>query len=99
MLKLLYFDVDSHDLDDHALRYKRLRGILWGQTHIVLVMSIALLGSALSLAVGLERDIEDVHENVRRNTHWLLCGSCSAATLTVLVVRLCHNDPAEYRDP
>ena len=48
-LKLLYFDIDTQDLEHHAIRRSKYTSMIWTQLHIPLVASLAIIGSALMM--------------------------------------------------
>ena len=86
--KLLYFDHTCDDIDMHAMRIDRLRGIFWGKNYYLLVLCIALMGSGLSMAChfanALRKEEEEINMHAAR---WLICGG-----LTGILASLTFNN-------
>ena len=84
-MKMLYFDVDIVEENDHALRIHPIRGILWGRLHMLFALAIALMGSSLEVVLSSDQDSVVA---VSRKT---LAGSMATVLFILLVNRFLHR--------
>eukprot|EP00123_Amoebidium_parasiticum_P021923 comp76156_c0_seq1/m.48254 comp76156_c0_seq1/g.48254 ORF comp76156_c0_seq1/g.48254 comp76156_c0_seq1/m.48254 type:complete len:483 (-) comp76156_c0_seq1:276-1724(-) len=85
-LKMLYFDTDIREMDDHALRRGGLPAFTWIFSHSLLAVAMAVLGSGLEFLLSLEvhAEGEEAEMMEHRGRQWV--GYSVAAVFLLLGV-------------
>lgn len=99
--KILFFDADCEDINNHALRTDRLLGLTWTATNAWSWFSIALTGSAMNMILAsinsprieqgsqaADNKTPDFDLDIARR---LFCGGLASIVLCFTIAALCHQ--------
>mmetsp|Transcript_16444 Transcript_16444/g.24779 ORF Transcript_16444/g.24779 Transcript_16444/m.24779 type:complete len:509 (-) Transcript_16444:143-1669(-) len=92
-LKILIFDIDFLDPEDHAIRRARITGILWLLMYPAGMACIATLGSGIALLVAQAGAVNSVPAGSEAFRQWLTCGSMTVFLTIATVQRNLHKIP------
>jgi len=94
-LKLLYFDVDTKTLNEHALRWRAVAGVFWAMVQPIFLCSLAIIGSGLEMMCENELQLTFDADRAR----WYVCGGVAVSCLCLVLIRVSHKAPDPHRDP
>lgn len=103
-LNWTYFEVDSRNIEVHAIRRHVLSSLLWLGAHLPFVISLGLAGAAMSRLVLAHdcpgADIHDLSElidpehksigHIEDGLRWIYCAGLGSVALTKVVISLSH---------
>lgn len=102
----IYFDVDGHNIDVHAIRSSVLAASIWGYAHLPFVMGYILASAGLSKLVLTtdtpntnpeqlsEHYFERAEPEIANGIRFFYCHGLAIALLFMGVISLCHKHRA-----
>lgn len=103
-LNWTYFEVDSKNIQVHAIRRHVLSSLLWLGIHLPFVISLGLAGAAMSrLVLAYDCPGADIHslselidpehksiEHIEDGLRWFYCAGLGCVALTKVIISLSH---------
>uniref|UniRef100_A0A7S0D2Y3 Uncharacterized protein n=1 Tax=Amorphochlora amoebiformis TaxID=1561963 RepID=A0A7S0D2Y3_9EUKA len=92
-LKILIFDIDFLDPEDHAIRRSRISGLIWLLIYPAGLACLALMGIGMALLVAEAGAINAVPEGSLKYRQYLTCLSLCAFLVIGTILRQLHRTP------